>query len=197
VIREGGPPDLPEMFWKDESHQRDRGSGRHQKGPQAPGIMGGETSSPTPDGQIAAFINRAPYRLFRLAGPRACPPLEGPITGFMWTPYLPVRDRTCLRARQRQAQTGTRWTSCHEPRNRDAAWRVISASFPPNSRPPLRIRLPQLSVRCGPSHPLPPPSTEVLRPSTCCAKFALDSQGRNPLCSVPVKPSSYHPFLVI
>jgi len=111
--------------------------------------------APTPDGQIAAFINRAPYRLFRpldsghglwpcalaqdrvpkegkssrgrpersaakskgdevgapgpargdpLAGPRACPPLEGPIKGFMWT-------------------------SCHEPRNRDAAWRVISALF--------------------------------------------------------------------
>jgi len=46
VIREGGPPDLPEMFWKDESHQRDRGSGRHQKGPQAPRIMGGKSSAP-------------------------------------------------------------------------------------------------------------------------------------------------------
>ena len=29
---------------------------------------------------------------------------------FMWTPY-------------------TRRTSCHEPRNRDAAWRMISALF--------------------------------------------------------------------
>jgi hypothetical protein len=27
------PPDLPEMFRKDESHQRDRGSGRHKKDP--------------------------------------------------------------------------------------------------------------------------------------------------------------------
>jgi hypothetical protein len=39
---------------------------------------------------------------------RVCPPLEGPITSFMWTPYLPVRDRT---------QTVTRRTSCHEPKN--------------------------------------------------------------------------------
>ena len=42
--------------------------------------------------------------------------------------------------------------------------------------------------------PLPPPSTAILRPSTCCAKSALDTQGRNPLYSVPVKPSSYHPL---
>ena len=32
-------------------------------------LPAGEAQAPTPDGQIAAFINRAPYRLFRLAGP--------------------------------------------------------------------------------------------------------------------------------
>jgi hypothetical protein len=36
-----GPPDLPEMFRNDESHQCDRGSGRHQKDTQTTGIMGG------------------------------------------------------------------------------------------------------------------------------------------------------------
>ena len=41
-----GPTDLPQMFRKDESHQRDRGSGHHKRDPQAPGIMGGETPSP-------------------------------------------------------------------------------------------------------------------------------------------------------
>ena len=67
-----------------------------------------------------------------------------PITGFMWTPYLPVRDRTCLRATHRQAQTGTRRTSCHEPRNRnrDAAWRVTSALF--RSKRRLSVKLPLL-----------------------------------------------------
>ena len=34
------------MFRNDESHQRDRGSGRHQKDPQAPGIMAGQASAP-------------------------------------------------------------------------------------------------------------------------------------------------------
>ena len=58
------------------------------------------------------------------------------VTHIMWTPYLPVRDRTCLRATNRQAQTGTRRTSSHEPRNRnrDAAWRLISALFGPKRR---------------------------------------------------------------
>jgi hypothetical protein len=32
--------------------------------PQAPRIMGGKSSAPTPKRQIAAFVNRAPYRLF-------------------------------------------------------------------------------------------------------------------------------------
>jgi len=64
-----GPTDLPQMFREDESHQRDRGSGGHQEEPQAPAIMGGQTPSPTPKRQIAAFVNRAPYRLFGLAGP--------------------------------------------------------------------------------------------------------------------------------
>jgi hypothetical protein len=40
---------MPEMFWKDEIHQRDRGSGRHQKDPQAPRFMGSETPTPTLD----------------------------------------------------------------------------------------------------------------------------------------------------
>ena len=44
--------------------------------------------------------------------PLTCPNCSGKmkIISLMWTPYLPVRDRT---------QTGTRRTSCHEPRNRN------------------------------------------------------------------------------
>jgi len=64
----GGFPDLPEMLRTDESNKCDRGSGRHQRDPKTPGIMGGETPFSTPKRQIAAFINRAPYRLFGLAG---------------------------------------------------------------------------------------------------------------------------------
>jgi hypothetical protein len=129
-----------------------------------------------------------------LAGPRACPPLEGPITGFMWTPYLPVRDRTCLRATHRQAQTGTRWTSCHESRNRnrDAARRVSFAFFGSKRCFSAKIRLPSLPVRDGLFHSLPSTCSAILRPSTCCAKSALDTQGQNPLCSGPLEASSYH-----
>jgi hypothetical protein len=123
---------------------------------QTPRIMESKAPTSTQDGQIAAFINRAPYRLFRLAGPRACPPLEGPITGFMWTPYLPVRDRT---------QTGTRRTSCHEPsnRNRDAAWKVIFVLFHAKSHltPNLTPRFPSgsrwtIPGRNTPVHRNPP-----------------------------------------
>jgi len=174
--------------------------------------MGAHAQTPTPKRQIAAFVNRAPYRLFRpldsghglwpwalardgvpregkysrgrpersaakskgdevgapgsargdpLAGPRACPPLEGPITGFMWTPYLPVRDRTCLRATHRQAQTGTRRTSCHEQKNRDAAWRVNFAFFRSKRCFSAKIRLPSLPVRGGLYHPLPSTSSAI------------------------------------
>jgi hypothetical protein len=48
---------------------------------------------------------------------------------------------------------------------------------------------------CVPSglyQPGTPSPTGILRPSTCCAEFALDTQGQNPLYSVPVKLSSYH-----
>ena len=133
--------------------------------------------APTPKHQIAAFVNRAPYRLFRpldsghglwpwapardgvpregkssrgrpersaakskgdeVGAPGLCPwgptrrsprlpasggftrlwrvypPLEGPITGFMWTCLrLPVRCTQTGAVTHRQAQTGTRRTSC-------------------------------------------------------------------------------------
>jgi hypothetical protein len=44
------------MFRKDES-QRDRGSGRHQKDPQVPGIMAGQAFAPetVPQMQIPAL----------------------------------------------------------------------------------------------------------------------------------------------
>jgi hypothetical protein len=51
------------MFRKDESHQRDRGSGRHQKDPQAPGIMGSQTPSPTQSDPTAKDA-RIQHRLF-------------------------------------------------------------------------------------------------------------------------------------
>ena len=58
-----------------------------------------------------------------LAGPRACPPLEGPITGFMWTPYLPVRDRTCLRLPVAFAtQTGAPYRQAPTPKRQIAAF---------------------------------------------------------------------------
>jgi hypothetical protein len=117
---------------------------------------------------------------------RVYPPLEGPITGFMWTPYLPVRDRT---------QTGTRRSSCHEPRNRnrDAAWMVTSALFRSKRRLSVNLGLDPPCVHSGLYRPGTPPSTEIFWCPTWCAKFALDTQGCNPLYSVPLKPSSYHP----
>jgi hypothetical protein len=210
--------------------------------------------APTPDGESAALIRRAPYRLFRpldsdhglwpwalardgvpregkssrgrpersaakskgdevgapgsargdpLPGPRACPPLEGPITGFMRTPYLPVRDRTCLRlpvafatqtgATHRQAQTGTRRTSCHEPnnRNRDAAWRVISALFRSKRR---------LSVNFG----LAPPcvhsrytSPERRRPpQSACRQHDVPSLPLTHKARIPYTPAHWKQVLI-
>ena len=116
----------------------------------------------------------------------------------MWTPYLPVRDRTCLRATHRQAQTGTRRTSCHEPsnRNRDPTWRVFSAFFRSKRRLSVNLGLAPPCVLSGPYHPATPSSTAILRPSTCCANFALDTQRRIPLCSWPSEASSYHPGIL-
>jgi hypothetical protein len=57
------------MFWKDEIDKRDLGSGRHQKDPQAPGIMGSERQTPSPDDRDADPSHQAPYRLFRLPDP--------------------------------------------------------------------------------------------------------------------------------
>jgi len=77
------------------------------------------------------------------------------ISGFMWTPYLPVRDRT---------QTGTRRTSCHEPRNRNrhAAWRVFSAFFRSKRRLSVNLGLAPACVPSGLYQPGTPPSTEIL-----------------------------------
>ena len=82
-----------------------------------------------------------------------------PITGFMWTPYLPVRDRT---------QTGTRRSSCHEPRNRnrDAAWMVISPFFRSKRRLSVNLGLDPPCIRSGLYQPGTPSSTGILRPST-------------------------------
>ena len=83
-----------------------------------------------------------------------------PITGSMWT----------------------RRTSCHEPsnRNRDAAWKVIFVLFHEKSHltPNLTPRFP--SAHVGRYQDGTPPSTAILRPSTCCADFALDAQGQIP-----------------
>ena len=96
-----------------------------------------------------------------LAGPRACPPLEGPITGFMWT---------CLRATHRQAP-GTRRTSCHEPRNRnrDAAWMVTSAFFSLKTPSLSKSRAcsPLRSQRTTPSRNTPVPRNTLV-PNMMC-----------------------------
>ena len=56
-----GPTDLPQMFREDESHQRDRGSGRHQKDPQAPRSMGAHAQAPTPNPESALPTRRASF----------------------------------------------------------------------------------------------------------------------------------------
>ena len=77
------------------------------------------------------------------------------ITGFMSTPYLPVRDRT---------QTGTRWTSCHESRNRnrDAARRVFPAFFRSKRRLSVNRGVDLPRVHSGLYQPGTPPPTERL-----------------------------------
>ena len=96
-----------------------------------------------------------------------------PITGFMWIPYLPVRDRT---------QTGTRRTACYEPRNRNqhSPRRVISAPFAlktpsvtkdEDSTPFCSQHI--VSSCAGPVHRNP------LAPSMMCPS-SLDTQGRIP-----------------
>jgi hypothetical protein len=57
------------MFRKDESHQRDPGSGRHQKDAQAPGIMAGQASAPAQNDR-ANKDRRVQHRLFYLSTPR-------------------------------------------------------------------------------------------------------------------------------
>jgi hypothetical protein len=127
---------------------------------------------------------------------RVYPPLEGPIKGFMWTPYLPVRDRTCLRATHRQAQTGTRRTSSHEPRNRDAAWTVFSAFFRSKRR---------LSVTLGAPSPVQswraiPARNAFVHRNTLVPNMMYqvlpDIQRYNHLYSISLKASSYHPRIL-
>ena len=77
----------------------------------------------------------------------------------------------------------TRQTFCHEPRNRDAAWKVIFVLF--RSKRPLseNLKLAPLDVHSGLSPSLTRSPTASLQSSTCCAKFAkfaLDTQGQIP-----------------
>jgi len=71
-------------------------------------------------------------------------------------------------------------------------WKVISAFFRSKRRLSVNLGLDPPCVPSGLYQPGTPPSTEILWCPTWCAKFALDTQGCNPLYSVPVKPSSYH-----
>jgi len=50
--------------------------------------------------------------------------------------------------------------------------------------------LPPLCNHGGLYQPGTPSSTAMLRPSTCCAKFAIDTQGQIPLYSHPSEASS-------
>ena len=58
-----GPLDVPEMLWKDESDQCDRGRGRDQEDPQSPGTLGSESQATT-QSEFATNDSRVSYRLY-------------------------------------------------------------------------------------------------------------------------------------
>ena len=66
-----GPLDVPEMLWKDESDQCDRGRGRDQEDPQSPGTLGSESlpavcleGQATTQSEFATNDSRVSYRLY-------------------------------------------------------------------------------------------------------------------------------------
>ncbi len=135
--------------------------------------MGAHAQAPTPKRQIAAFVNRAPYKerraksLERRAEHRYPGSLLSTLCSLLLALCSQCGHHTCLCVTapvcvQRQAgQTGTRRTSCHEPRNRnrDAAWRVISAFFRSKRRLSVNLGLAPPCVHSGlylrPEHPRP------------------------------------------
>jgi len=112
--------------------------------------------------------------------------------GNRWWMIVPTNDRLGSVIARSWATPYTRRTSCHEQKNRDAAWKVIFVLFHEKSHltPNLTPRFP--SAHGGRYQDGTPPSTSILLPSTCCAKFALDTQGQIPLYSHPSEASLYH-----
>jgi hypothetical protein len=70
------------MFRKDESHQRDRRSGRHQKDPQRLGPMGSETATPTPTAKIRSLFSKPHIEYSARPGATYLPIAPAPIDYF-------------------------------------------------------------------------------------------------------------------
>ena len=75
---------MPEMFRKDESHQRDRESGRHQKRSSSTWDYGRSSLGPRPKRQGQ---QRSPNTASTIILPLNSPPL---MSGFTLTPSLPI-----------------------------------------------------------------------------------------------------------
>ena len=79
---------------------------------------------------------------------------------------------------------------CHEPRNRDASWKVIFVLFRSKRRLSVNLRNAPTCVPSGPYQPGTPSPTGILQSSTCSVKFSLYTQWRIPLYSWPSEASS-------
>ena len=138
--------------------------------PQPPWLLPGQNLVPTPKRQSAAFIRRAPYRLFRILDSRR----------GLW-PWALARDGV---PREGKSSWGRPERSAAKSKGDE-----VGPPLPSLSKPRRSLPLTFPADYTTPQHPRPRQSS---CPSTCCAKSALDTQGQNLLYSVPLEASSYH-----